>query len=196
MNNNSGFAAFLGILGSLLQNEPSEGELSVLIEHSLFKELPFHTDNERILTGQEEMNNFLGDSDIPELTMRARIDYAALFAGPGKATAAPWASCFMGEKLTFQAKTLEIRSYYKRYDREIIKKNREPDDHIGYELEFAAYLLGKGETDAAFHFSNNYMRGFVDRWSEAVRLNASTGYYRGLAHMAAGGVSLIHSEVL
>lgn len=43
----------------------------------------------------------------------------------------------------FDDATLDVREFYRKYGLEVPEKNAVPDDHIGYELLFLAWLCGR-----------------------------------------------------
>jgi TorA maturation chaperone TorD len=181
----AGAEAFFGLLGKLLQNEPSDESINFLSKEGLFETLPYGEGNALVARGQAAMLAWLRDSgDV----MDARADYMRLFGGIGS-TVRPWGSYYLtNEKLSFHADTLVIREIYQRYGVEPVLKNKEPDDNIGFELEFVSYLLGKGELEAAKDFAYKHMRTWVGKWQADVCKQGKTDYYKGLAQMAAGGV--------
>jgi len=70
-------------------------------------------------------------------------DYVDLFAG-GRLLAPPFESVYRGkDRLMFEGVTLEVREIYRGCGLEIPDKNAVPDDHIGYELLFLAWLCGQ-----------------------------------------------------
>ena len=42
--------------------------------------------------------------------------------------------------MIFQEQTLHVRQWYSRFGLQVVKLHKEPDDHIGLELEFVAHL--------------------------------------------------------
>jgi len=183
---------FFNVIGMLLQDEPSVDIMKLIKSEEIFREVPFGMDNLSVIEGQTDMLEWLETGNIAELTLDARSDYMNLLVGTNKILAAPWSSCYLSRKrMTFQEKTLEIRDIYRQYGLEVIKKNKEPDDHIGIELEFIAYLLSKNDLESATDFARKHVNPWIHTWSKDVLNNAATGYYRGLGYMAAGGVEAL-----
>lgn len=55
--------------------------------------------------------------------------------------APPYESCYRSpERVLPQASALEVREQYRNAGLAVKRLNREPDDHIGLELEFMYYL--------------------------------------------------------
>ncbi|MGE4266760.1 MAG: molecular chaperone [Deferribacterales bacterium] len=183
---------FFNVIGMLLQNEPSLDIVKLVKSEDIFSEVPFGTENTSVSGGQSDMLEWLETASLTELTLDARSDYMSLLVGTNKIFAAPWSSCYLTRKrMTFQEKTLEIRDIYRSHGLEVIKKNTEPDDHIGIELEFISYLLSKNDVESATDFARKHVNPWIHLWSKDVVKHAATGYYRGLALMAAGGVEAL-----
>ena len=190
---NSEAAVFFRFLGTLLQNEPSSTSMDTLKREGLFEALPYAQTHELVQKGQLEISQWL-NSDADHV-MDARCDYMRLFAGIGNSAVRPWGSFYMSnERLSFQAQTLKIREVYKRHGLELVLKNQEPDDHIGYELEFLAYLTEQDKMAEALDFINVYMNPWLFKWLASVEKYSSTGYYQGLAKIVAGGVEYFQND--
>lgn len=68
-------------------------------------------------------------------------DYNRLFVGPERMKAPPYESVHRSEEhLLFEAETMEVRAAYAAFGLAAPRLNKEPDDHIGLELSFAAAL--------------------------------------------------------
>jgi TorA maturation chaperone TorD len=66
--------------------------------------------------------------------------FAAVFR-TGKCWRHPWASVYLSkERLIFDENTLAVRRFYRDWKLETVHYKKEPDDHIGLELEFMAIL--------------------------------------------------------
>ena len=182
-------STYFRLLGMLLYNEPSLKSISMLINDDPFTELPYAEENEAVLKGQELMLSWLKSGDAEGLTDEARSDYTRLFVGPGKVLAPPWGSVYLNhDRLLFDENTLVVRQFYERFGMKIKEKYKEPDDHIGIELEFLAHLAEQGEDKAMVSFAKTLISPWAPLWNNDVQKYARTGYYRGLANMATGGV--------
>lgn len=72
-------------------------------------------------------------------------EYNRLFIGPGPLVAPPWESVYLSEeRIIFDEHTLLVREFYKSWGISVNTENKEPDDHIGFQLEFMSVLSGKG----------------------------------------------------
>ena len=184
--------AYFRLLGSLLYNEPSVEVINALKKDSVFTELPYAQDNELARKGQAQLNRWSESGSNDSLTDEAREVYISLLVGLGKVLAAPWGSVYMDEdRLLFGEDTLGVRQYYEHYGMMVKQKYKEPDDHIGLELEFLAYLFEKNEAEAAVKFAERYISPWIFKWNDDVQKYAKTAYYKGIANMATAGIEVL-----
>jgi TorA maturation chaperone TorD len=182
-------AAYFKLLSSLLYNEPSLPAIGMLKREGIFSDIPFAAENKQAAEGRKIMENWLKSATAEELTDKARSDYVKLFIGPGKPLAVPWGSVYLNtEGLLFTEETLKVRQFYELSGMKAVKKKSEPDDHIGLELEFIAYLFKVDKADAAREFAEKFIVPWISQWNADVQKYAATGFYRGLGGMAAGGI--------
>ena len=181
-------ASYFRLLGALLYNEPSTRITNLLIDEAIFDELPDHS-NELMEKGRRQVNEWLKSAEEKTLTEDASVDYMRLFVGVGKVLAPPWGSVYLDEDgLLFNEETLVVRQFYERFGMMLKEKYKEPDDHIGLELEFLAHLAEQNNNEAMVSFAKHMMLPWVSRWNDNVQQHARTDYYRGLANMATGGI--------
>ncbi|HYQ76128.1 TorD/DmsD family molecular chaperone [Cellulomonas sp.] len=136
-------------------------------------------------------------ADVAEL----RRDHQALFVGPGPLLAPPYESVHRGrEGLLFEGPTFAVRAAYRAFDRVAPALNREPDDHLGLELDFVAHLavrvldaLDAAEEARAVATLVALREFLVDHplaWGPdclaLVRQHARTDFYRGTALLGTG----------
>jgi TorA maturation chaperone TorD len=187
-------AAYFKMLGSLLYSEPGISAIEALKTNEVFSSLPFAADNKLAAEGRQAMEKWIGSASAEELTDKARSDYVRLFIGPGKPLSPPWGSVYLSvDGLLFTEETLYVRKFYESNGRIVKEKHREPDDHIGLELEFLAYLSELGKTETALRFTEKYIAPWVFKWNADVQKHARTGFYMALGNMAAGGVEFFMS---
>ncbi|MDR2400529.1 MAG: molecular chaperone TorD family protein [Deferribacteraceae bacterium] len=191
---NSPAVSYFRVLGSLLYNEPSAEAIDMLIDEKVLSVLPYASDNERALKGQKELLEWLESSPREDLTLEARTEYMRLLIGIGKSLAPPWGSTYLNDdRLLFTEETLKVRFFYEKYGMKLKEKYSEPDDHIGLELEFLAYLLERGEREAACTFAAQFLVPWISRWNADMQKHSKTGYYKGLGNMALGGIDFFIS---
>lgn len=81
------------------------------------------------------------DENDADLGRRVRSEYAELFIGPRPPKAPLYESLYRGApRRLLGGATRQVRSAYESHGFTVAKRNRVPDDHVGYELEFAANL--------------------------------------------------------
>ena len=74
-----------------------------------------------------------------------KTDYTRLFVGIVKPIAPPRVPVYFNEnRMIFQEQTIQVRQWYRCLGLEPEKLHKEPDDHIGLELSFLAYLAKLG----------------------------------------------------
>ncbi len=128
-------------------------------------------------------------------------DHRRLLTGPGSLLAPPYESVHRSaEGLLFDEHTLRVREWYHHYGISAPREGKEPDDHIGLELEFVATLLGwsleahdaGSAADAAAYAeaAGVFLDEHVARWAPALFAlvidHARTDFYRGVAHLGLG----------
>ncbi len=131
-------------------------------------------------------------------------DQFLLMRGPGKAKAVPWESVYLSrEGLVFDAETLQVREFYRRFGLQAPRLNREPDDHISLELEFCATLLVKAldaveadEDPTAFveahaEFCNDHLFRWAPEFFSRVEAGADTAFYRGIGVLGADSLAQV-----
>ena len=112
-------------------------------------------------------------------------DYLRLFVGLGMPLAPPWESAWANDaRLLFQRETLDVRYWYRSAGLQLARLHRDPDDHIGLELEFIGLLLERGDAQTAAAFTREHPLAWVDRWVDAVKANARCGFYAAVAAAA------------
>ncbi|GAB47092.1 TorD/DmsD family molecular chaperone [Mobilicoccus pelagius] len=172
---------------------PDAAALAALGEPGVLEDWPVPLDD----AGRDGLRLLAGPHDAGEVA----VDHARLFVGPGHLRAAPYESVHTSEEgLLFEPETLDVRAWYHHYDLAAPREGREPDDHVGLELEFVATLaswaweaLERGDTDAAAVFAEG-ARGFCEthlgQWgvgfAELAAREARTDFYRGVASLTSG----------
>jgi TorA maturation chaperone TorD len=203
----TGEALLFSLLGKILYEVPAKGWVQPLVDDEVFTEVPFAETQSDVLAGlamladwcQSYQQTALPNDVLKEL----QVDYTNLFTGMRKWPVAPWESVYFNdERLVFQAQTMDVRAWYRRYGLEVNKLHQEPDDHIGLELIFMAHLAQLGLAaleagdDQAFEQTIEAQRGFLSKhlllwvplWCEQMLEYARTDFYRGLALVIRGAL--------
>jgi TorA maturation chaperone TorD len=132
-----------------------------------------------------------------------RADHAALYGDTAVAAVPPWESVHRGrDGLVFDTQTLEVRSAYRDLGLRAPRPNREPDDHIGLELDFLAQACLKAldaldasdpaAAASALEAAERFAAGHLRQWAPAmlgrVAERAATEFMRGLALLTQGAL--------
>lgn len=131
-------------LGKSFYMEPDVHMFKKVSEVKIFEELVGDTEDTN--KGIYLLSQFFSDiNNLNEMKMdELKSEYNRLFIGPGHLPAPPWESVYLSkEKIIFDEHTLAVRDFYKRWKVAPTRINKEPDDHIGFELEFMAILISK-----------------------------------------------------
>lgn len=201
-----GESLLFGLLGRALYNQPDKNWLDSLIAEDVFSELPFGADQPESKRGQELLQNWgqanakgISEESFKELN----TDHTRLFVGAGKVLAPPWESVYFNEdRMIFQEQTLDVRNWYRRFGLEPENLHREPDDHIGLEMTFVAYLaeltlkvLDEQNEDkykllyeAKRQFLSEHLLKFGPAWCALTNEHAKTDFYQGLSYLTLGAL--------
>lgn len=200
-------------LGSSFLNLPDRDHINTILHERLFEEFPLEINEEGYEQGLELLRVWTKENtagDLDTVIYQLKQDYTALFLGPGHLLAAPWESVYLTtEKLTFGQPTMEVRESYLRHGWEFSKKNSEPDDHFGLEMEFMAKLIAEqyqkieeGNNEEASFLAQEqqfFLREHLLKWSNEFTDNiinhAATSYYRGLAFLARSFLNWDHDHL-
>lgn len=201
-----GEALLFGMLGRLLNANPSRDWLEPLIENDLFDSAPFADEQEDVRQGLAILSQWAGSlrSKLSDAALRdLRADYAHLFVGDSPMLAPPWESVYFNEKrLTFQEETLDVHGWFERLGVRINTDSRDPDDHIAFELSFIAHCAERAchasqdQGGEGFADLLDVQRGFLEKhllrwgikWADLAYEYARTDLYRGLALTVRGGL--------
>ncbi|WP_353096970.1 molecular chaperone TorD family protein [Tissierella praeacuta] len=143
------------------------------------------------------LSQFIGNVDnlTKKQIDKLNSEYNRLFIGPGHVHVPPWESVYLSkEKIIFDEHTLAVREFYKRWKVVTTKINKEPDDHIGFELEFMSILinksirsLGEGSIDefknitiGQKEFLDRHPLVWIDEFSNKLTDNTEEPFYKGI----------------
>jgi len=191
------------LLSKFLLEEPDQGSLARLADTKFFKDFRI-PENDAIVEGAtllqecfEEQNGSDQSSSLEAL----QLEYTRLFLGPDTLPAPPWESAYRSaSKTIFTELTLEVRNQYAKFGLSFEKEGREPDDHVGLELEFLSHLCKAVEEafeqrDEAKALSvlaaqRDFFDAHVNCWTpqffEDLFNSATTPFYQGIAKFTAG----------
>lgn len=184
--------------------EPNKELVDVVSNKEFIEDVPFTDENQLMAQGMEDIylyfdEDFGHDGAFKDLCW----DYTRMFVGPASLPAPPWESAYLTEdRLLFQESTLDVRRAYLKYN--FIVKNylREPDDHIGSELDFMCrlcqlYIDNIDECSIAVQIINDqkaFMEEHFARWvfdfADDVIKYSQTRFYRGMGKVLRGFIQL------
>lgn len=204
--NMMGEALLCGLLGKALYEEPDKNWLDTLICEDVFAEAPFGGEQAEVQLGLELLRRWTEENrkGISEEEFKVlQKDQLCLFIGTDHVLAPVWESVYFGEQhLVFQEQTLQVREWYSRFGLQAKNLHREPDDHIGLELNFVAHLATMTsqaidlDDQDAFEKTLQAQRDFLAEhllrwepvWARLVKKHAQTDFYLGLAHLTQGAL--------
>lgn len=193
----SSFALAYGFLSKAFYQPPDVDFVTTLFDDDLFSDWPIGTDVDPAQTGIDLLKAF-GEQWTADQHRALLDDYNALFVGPNKLLAYPWESVYLSKDgILFDAPTLAVRDFYRRFGLQAPQKTHEPDDHIGLEMAFMVHLCSVGlcmaeqDDQDVLEQIRNAQRDFLSehllRWApaffQAVIDNTKTDYYRGVAYL-------------
>lgn len=185
------FAAAWTALSRLLLRPPLQGDLERVRDAGLLAVWPLDRD-EATVEGLALLEQSTED------VTAVRDDFHRLFVGP-RVVAHPWESVHRSEEhLLFDESTMQVRKWYARYALAAPRLNREPDDHIGLELEFLAHLAQLAlhhpdRTPQVMADVRSFLTDHVAPWApqlaQLIIDQAHSMFYRGIGRLLAGTVA-------
>lgn len=197
-------------LARIYQEGPARDLLAALAGEEFLAELAASGRNEELITGCRLMQSEqeAHRHDLEAYRQELQAEYNRLFVGPGHLEAPPWESVYRSkEHLLFGEETLAVREFYLSFGLESKKKNREPDDHLGLELEFMARLCREaavniqsgGDTGRFLAGQGRFLEEHLEQWVPALTADiqraARTDFFRGLALFTRGWLAEDRVEV-
>jgi DMSO reductase family type II enzyme chaperone len=183
-----------GFIEGLAASDPFSASASLPVDEQIAGGL-------RLLSGSlEPFKRRVSDRDLEQL----QGDHFQLLIGSGMPAAPPWESFYRTEeRLMVSNRTLEVRSFYERFGLVSERKDQEPEDHIGLELEFMGWLcdrygqcLRKGDVlgaapalQAQRDFLDEHLLQWIGRFCQEVARSAWTDFFRGVANLTEGFVA-------
>jgi TorA maturation chaperone TorD len=191
-------------MGLAYYREPTRGFLEGLAANDPFTSAPLVSGNEHIRRGLQTLSASLepfkqgvSDQDLERL----QWDHFRMFIGSGMPQAPPWESVYRTkERSMFGPHTFEVRSFYERFGLVSERRDREPEDHIGLELEFMAYLSGRhgaclrrGDPEEAAtslqaqrDFLGDHLLPWAPQFCQDVSRSAESDFFVGVAYLTEG----------
>lgn len=194
----------LSLLGKLWFVYPEVEFISSLAAEGVFEEIPLRGEQPEKQVGLSVLQAWArqNQNGLSSEAFEAICgDYTRMFIGPGKVKAPPWESVYYNDSRTiFDEQTLKVREWYRRFGMESVNIYKEPDDHLGLELNFLAYLAGEAVraiesgdqaeferlVEAQRQFASAHLFTWFGGWYKLVEQHARTDFYRGLAQVTRG----------
>lgn len=189
------YAAALATLGRFHRQAPDEQTLSAFEE--LLSQWPVAPSGD----AQRGLELLAESFAAGESAHQIKADLNGLYGVSAKARIAPYESVHRDrDGLVFDRQTLLVRDFYRRLGLEVPRLNREPDDHVGIELDFLAQCLLRaldaqdaGEetlTEEYVSLARGFLTDHVNQWApqmltEAARL-ANTRFNQGVCLLSIG----------
>ena len=169
---------FYDFLGKSFYLEPRESRLKDELPLKMFEELARDSqdlENQGARLMDKSLREIKGMTDKEFQAIKE--EYNRLFVGPGPLLAPPWESVYLSEEgIIFNEHTLLVRDFYKIWGVSINRAEKEPDDHIGFELEFMSVLLIKSieaieennidRLKSLINAQNKFLEDHILRWSD------------------------------
>lgn len=141
------FAAAFSVLGALHLKPPSSSVVKEFLSLSSQWPLPLTPQGEEALT---ELRSSFPDDPSEEDIYELWADQNQLYGITGSTQLSPFESVQRGEDgLVFDQETVEVRRYYGAMGFQAPHLGKEPDDHIGLEMDFLSKCLLKAADDFA-----------------------------------------------
>lgn len=143
-------------------------------------------------------------SDVVEMRKHIAVEYAELFIGPRPPLAPLYESLYRGfPNRLFTEVTHQVGHFYERCGLVVSRRDRVPDDHLGYELEFMAALCEReasavemGNNDEVqalqklqLEFIVMHLGAWVGLFTRRIEESGCAGYYEPWAHFVEAFIS-------
>lgn len=198
-------AAAWAVLSQLLGSIPADDVLDRVRDPQLLETWPLGVSDPATRRG---LRLWARSRERREAAAVVEPDYRRVFHGPGRVPAPPYESVHVGvDGLVFDAETVAVRSFYRRFGLEVARLNRDPDDHVSPELELLATLAvraldeldtpsddgGRAVPSTAVdlvegigRFLDHHVLAWVPRFGELLSEHAQTDFVAGLGQLLVG----------
>lgn len=194
------YLIILQFCGNVLQSPPDAAMLRHLRARRLFAGWPLEPATPEAAAALAELAR--GGSVAPYSVAALRQDHLLLFSGPAP-LALPWESVWREkDRLLFGEQTALVRECYGKWGLAIENAGHIPEDHLGLELAFCAFLLRKaaeGGNDAALSALAAFLDEHLLRWAEpclrTVEASEAGDFYRCLAPLCLDALFRLRSQI-
>ena len=182
----------LEVLATLHDREPDETLLHELSEVDFPASLTLIPETkpgiEAMTLAQQALSSLTGDLNEGVLDELA-ADYASIYLNHN-ISASPEESVWLDEdSLMCQQSMFQVRTWYESHGLEIPDWRIRPDDHLVYELQFIAFLLGNDEQmetlEKAATFMDEHLLRWLGNFGERVLQRCDTPWFAGVAALTA-----------
>lgn len=188
MRNMKEYIVPLEFFSKILTGAPSREMLDHLAQAQIMNHWPVSVDDEQGARGLELIQTALQD-DPHSLYKHVKEDYFLLFEmSPARCHVheSVWLS---NDNLLYDEQTFAVRACYAKYGLQAVHSERGPDDHLGLELSFVAYLLNCYEEQTVKqrelladiqYFMDEHLMKWGPECLEKINQEAETDFYRGV----------------
>ena len=186
------------VLGRLHQDPPDEDPLESL--PSLHRDWPLALDPSTV----KGLDHLLACVEARESALTIRRDHSRLYGRAAAAKVSPYESVHRGrDGLVFDDETLVVRAAYRALSLHAPRLNREPDDHIGLELNFMAQTCDKAlealdadrpsEATQYIAVGSRFFEKHLSQWAprmlESAAVAAETHFMKGVCCLTLGALA-------
>lgn len=192
--------------------QPTAEFLELFLKDDLLGAISYQDRSEQINKGTELISFHLKDPDLTEYEQVGELqaDYTVLFIGIGKMPSPPYESVYRSpKKLVFQDETIRVRHKFAKQGLLPEHFKREPDDHIGLELDFMAHMcdwslkaiqnneLAKAQKylKAQKDFIDEHLMQWVPDFCGDILKNSKTTFFQGVSHILMGFLMVEKEEI-
>lgn len=187
----------------LVHEEPTLALVENLRTAGCFDEAPFGQGNPNVVRGLAQMNTWIKEAQaagFEDAAAALRREWLDLMVGLGTPKAPCWESYYTeADRRLFAKNSIELQALHRKYGATLETREKEPCDHLGILLKFAAllvareaYLIDSGEpgadevrADCAAMFEQHVLP-WLPEWYANMARNATSAYYKGLADLVFG----------
>ncbi len=134
----------LEFISRVLTEAPNQELLRHMIQEPMAEHWPVSVDDEKENQGLELIQNFTR-GEVTDLHKQLVQDYFTLFEMSPPRCYVHESVWLSNDQLLYDEQTFAVRACYAKYGLQAHNSDRGPDDHLGLELSFLAYLLNAYE---------------------------------------------------